>query len=105
MKKNKGFTLVELLVVMAIIALLLGLLLPALAKARATARQVKDATQVKQCHSGLLTAAAENGGVLPLPGQINTFGIPGATRASRPARTSGPAATSARTTTRTSGAR
>jgi prepilin-type N-terminal cleavage/methylation domain-containing protein len=75
MKKNKGFTLVELLVVMAIIALLLGLLLPALAKARATARQVKDATQVKQCHSGLLTAAAENGGVFPLPGQINTFGV------------------------------
>ena len=49
---SKGFTLVELLVVMAIIALLLGLLLPALAKARATARQVKDQTQVKQIHQG-----------------------------------------------------
>ena len=52
--KNRagGFTLVELLVVMAIIALLLGLLLPALAKARATARQVKDGTQLKQIHAG-----------------------------------------------------
>jgi prepilin-type N-terminal cleavage/methylation domain-containing protein len=76
--KNKGFTLVELLVVMAIIALLLGLLLPALAKARATARQVKDATQIKQCHAGLLSAGADGGGVNPLPGTINHVGqVPG----------------------------
>jgi prepilin-type N-terminal cleavage/methylation domain-containing protein len=77
--KNKGFTLVELLVVMAIIALLLGLLLPALAKARATARQVKDATQIKQTHAGLLAAAADGGGSSnPLPGMINHVGtIPG----------------------------
>ena len=69
--RSKGFTLVELLVVMAIIALLLGLLLPALAKARATARQVKDQTQVKQIHQGWLTAANDTGGMLPLPGEIN----------------------------------
>ena len=76
--KNKAFTLVELLVVMAIIALLLGLLLPALAKARATARQVKDATQIKQAHAGILSAGADNGGVNPLPGTINHLGtIPG----------------------------
>jgi prepilin-type N-terminal cleavage/methylation domain-containing protein len=77
-KNTKGFTLVELLVVMAIIALLLGLLLPALAKARATARQVKDATQIKQCHAGLLTAGADNNGRNPLPGTINHVGtVPG----------------------------
>jgi prepilin-type N-terminal cleavage/methylation domain-containing protein len=74
-KNTKGFTLVELLVVMAIIALLLGLLLPALAKARATARQVKDATQIKQVHAGLLTAGADNGGLNPLPGTINHVGV------------------------------
>jgi len=75
---SKAFTLVELLVVMAIIALLLGLLLPALAKARATARQVKDATQIKQCHAGLLAAGADNGGITPLPGTINHVGtVPG----------------------------
>jgi prepilin-type N-terminal cleavage/methylation domain-containing protein len=77
-KVSKGFTLVELLVVMAIIALLLGLLLPALAKARATARQVKDQTQVKQIHQGWLTASNDSGGVLPLPGEINRAGtVPG----------------------------
>ena len=76
--RSKGFTLVELLVVMAIIALLLGLLLPALAKARATARQVKDQTQVKQIHQGWLTASNDTGGVLPLPGEINRVGsVPG----------------------------
>jgi len=76
--RSKGFTLVELLVVMAIIALLLGLLLPALAKARATARQVKDQTQVKQIHQGWLTSANDTGGVLPLPGEINRVGaVPG----------------------------
>ena len=71
---SRGFTLVELLVVMAIIALLLGLLLPALARARATARQVKDSTQVKQTHAGLVTASNDSQGVMPLPGEINRVG-------------------------------
>jgi prepilin-type N-terminal cleavage/methylation domain-containing protein len=71
---SRGFTLVELLVVMAIIALLLGLLLPALARARASARQVKDSTQVKQTHAGLVTASNDSQGVLPLPGEINRVG-------------------------------
>jgi len=70
MKRKSGFTLVELLVVMAIIALLLGLLLPALAKARMTARQVKDATQVGQIHKAWLTWSREFNGIFPTPGLI-----------------------------------
>lgn len=76
--RNTGFTLVELLVVMAIIALLLGLLLPALAKARATARQVKDGTQLTQVHKAWLIWCREFNGIFPTPGLINRVGtVPG----------------------------
>jgi len=70
--RNRGFTLVELLVVIAIIALLVGLLLPALAKAQQSARETKDATQIKQIHTAMLTyATSDKSGRLPIPGYIN----------------------------------
>ena len=65
-----GFTLVELLVVMAIIALLIGLLLPALSKARAAARTTKDASQINQIHKALLIYAnSDKDNELPIPGK------------------------------------
>ncbi len=48
MKKNKAFTLVELLVVISIIALLLSVLMPSLSKARDQARAVVCLTNLKQ---------------------------------------------------------
>lgn len=72
---TRGFTLVELLVVVAIIALLVGLLLPALAKAMASAKTVKDSNQIKNIHTAMIAKANETkGGKMPTPGLINRVG-------------------------------
>ncbi|MBI2432752.1 MAG: prepilin-type N-terminal cleavage/methylation domain-containing protein [Candidatus Hydrogenedentes bacterium] len=57
-----GFTLVEILVVVAIIALLAGLLLPALGRARESARIATCASNVKQMGTVFQVYADENNG-------------------------------------------
>lgn len=58
--RTRGFTLVELLVVIAIIALLIGILLPALGAARRTAQASASASNLRGFASGFKIHAAED---------------------------------------------
>ncbi len=60
MNHRKGFTLVELLVVVAIIALLVSILLPAIGKARESAKAVVCSTSMKSLITGWVAYALEN---------------------------------------------
>lgn len=64
--RRKGFTLVELLVVIGIIAVLIGVLLPALNKARQSANRIACASNLRQFGNGLAMYVNANNRYLPL---------------------------------------
>ncbi len=70
---RKGFTLVELLVVIGIIALLISVLLPALNKAREAANTTKCLANLRQCGMALNMYVNEYKGWFPYCARDNTW--------------------------------
>jgi prepilin-type N-terminal cleavage/methylation domain-containing protein len=76
-RRNSGFTLVELLVVIGIIALLISILLPALSKARDQANSVACASTERQLYAVMMNYAADYKGAM-VPARLQVVGTNGA---------------------------
>src|SRR4029077_20935497 len=64
-RESRGFTLVELLVVIGIIAVLIGILLPALGRARDHANTIRCLATMRNLGQLVVLYAAENKGSVP----------------------------------------
>lgn len=71
MKKNRknrmGFTIVELLVVIAVIIILIAVLLPGLRQAKETAKRITCLSNVKQIGLGMIEYSQDYNGYFPMP--------------------------------------
>ena len=65
MKKPRGFSLIELLVVVAIMAILAALLLPSLSKAKSKAQQTQCMNNVKQLTAAVIIYVSDYGKTVP----------------------------------------
>ncbi len=74
-QRSKGFTLIEVLVVVAIIALLLSVLLPSLSQAREQAKRVVCLTNMSNMPKATLTFATEHRGFAQLIGTYQEWPV------------------------------
>lgn len=68
--RSFGFTLIEVLIVVAVISILAMILLPVFAQARARARTASCASNMRQIHTALLLYVADNDGFYPRAGYL-----------------------------------
>ena len=74
--RAKGFTLMELLVVISVTAVLLGLLLPAISRAKESGRSVICKNNLRQLMFGMVLYADDNNDYFPYPGMVDRNAIP-----------------------------
>lgn len=74
MPRRAGFSLIELLVVVAVIAVLIGVLLPALGRARDVARIAGCLSNQRQIGAGIHAYAGDWGGVIPFGPEADASG-------------------------------
>ena len=77
-RNHRGFTMIELLVVITIIAMMISLLLPALSRARGIAQRVQCATNLRSIGQAIQIYAANNENQYPCNSSMakSGFAIP-----------------------------
>jgi len=73
-RREVGFTLVELLVVISVIVVLMGMVLPVLQSSAARAREVKCLSNLSQMAKAIITYSGNHDGFLPSPAHVNKDG-------------------------------